>query len=89
MAERRVRLVAEALAQRPNHARLADSRLARQQHHLAVSVLSPGAPLQQYTELVLAPDQGREMLAVQRLEAAFGATFTFDPPRGQRLGEAL
>ena len=72
VAERRVRLVAEALAQGPDHARLADPRLAREQHHLAVAVLGPGPALEQHAELVLAPDQRREMLAMQRLEAAFG-----------------
>ena len=89
MAERRVRLVAEALAQRPDHARLADPRLAREQHHLAVAVLGPGPALEQDAELVLAPDQRRETLAVQRLEAALGATLAFDPPGRERLGEAL
>ena len=38
---------------------------------------------------MLAPDQRRETLAVQRLEAALGATLAFDPPGGERLGEAL
>ena len=84
-----MRLVAEALAQRPEHARLADPGLAREQHHLAVAVLGPGPALEQDAELVLAPDQRREMLAVQRLEAALGATLAFDPPGGERLGEAL
>ena len=45
VAERRMRLVAQALAQRPDHARLADPRLARQQHHLAVAILGPGPAL--------------------------------------------
>ena len=89
VAERGVRLVAEALAQRPDHARLADPGLAREQHHLAVAVLGPGPALEQDAELVLAPDQRREMLAMQRLEAAFGATLALDPPGGERLGEAL
>ena len=89
VAERRVRLVAEALEQRPDHARLADPRLARQQHHLAVAVLGPRPALEQDAELVLAPDQRREMLTMKRLEAALGATLAFDPPGGHRLGEAL
>ena len=40
-------------------------------------------------QLVLAPDQRRQMLAVQRLEAALGVALAFDPPGGQRRGEAL
>ena len=60
-----------------------------EQHHLAVAVLGPGPALEQDAELVLAPDQRREMLAVQRLEAALGAALAFDPPGGERLGEAL
>ena len=59
------------------------------QDHLAVAVLGPGPALEQDAELVLAPDQRREMLAVERLEAAFGATLALDPPGGERLGEAL
>ena len=38
---------------------------------------------------MLASDQRCEMLAVQRLEPAFGPTLTFDPPGRERLGEAL
>ena len=38
---------------------------------------------------MLAPDQRREALAVERLEPALGAPLAFDPPGGKRLGEAL
>ena len=38
---------------------------------------------------MLAPDQGREMLAVQSLEAGFGPPFTLHPPGADRLGEAF
>jgi hypothetical protein len=89
VAERRIGLVAEALAQGPDHARLADPGLAGQQHHLAVAVPGPGPALEQDAELVLATDQRREVLTVQRLEAAFGTTLAFDPPGCERLGEAL
>ena len=89
MAEREVRLAAQLLAQRPEQARFADARLAREQHHLAVAVLGPGPALQQNRQLVLAPDQRREPLAVQRLEAALGAAFALDPEGRERLGEAL
>jgi hypothetical protein len=46
VAERRVRLVAQAPAQGPEHARLADPGLAREQHHLAVAIPGPGPALQ-------------------------------------------
>ena len=84
-----MRLVAEALAQRPDQARLADARLAREQDHLAIAVLGPTPPLQQDAELVLAPDQRRQTLAMQRLEAALGATLAVDAPRRERLREAF
>jgi hypothetical protein len=38
---------------------------------------------------VLAPDQGREALTMERFEPAFGPTFAFDPPDRERLGEAF
>ena len=38
---------------------------------------------------MLAPDQRRKALAVQRLESALSATLAFDPPGGNRLGEAF
>ena len=60
VAERRVRLVAEPLAQRADEARLADAGLAGQQHHLALAVLGPLPAVEQHAELVLAPDQRRE-----------------------------
>src|SRR5918992_556182 len=88
VTKRRMGLVGEALAQRAHDPRLADARLAREQHHLALALLGPLPAIDEEADLVLAPDQRRELLAVQRLEAAFGATFAFDAPRGQRLGEA-
>jgi hypothetical protein len=54
-----------------------------------VAVLGPGPALEQDAELVLAADQRREPLAVERLEAALGLTLALDLPGGQRLGEAL
>ena len=89
VAERRVRLVAQAPAQGPEQARLADPGLAREQHHLAVAIPGPGPALQQDAELVLAPDQRGEMLAVQRVEPALRAALAFDPESRERRGEAL
>ena len=89
LAERRVRLVAEALAQRLDQARLADPGLTREQHDLAVAVPGPGPALEQDAELVLAPDQGRQVLPMQRLEPALGAALADHPEGGERLGKAL
>ena len=79
----------DLLPQRLDDARLADPRLARQQHHLTVAILGPGPALEQDAELVLTPDQRREMLAVQRFEAALSATLALDPKGSNGLGEAL
>ena len=51
-----------------------------EQDHLAFAVFGPPQRSQQDAELVLAPDQRRELSAMQRLEAAFGTTFAFDSP---------
>src|SRR5918995_1402814 len=84
-----MRPVGQALDQAPGEARFADAGLAREEHDLAVAVLGPGPALEQDAELVLAPDQRGEMLAMQRLEAALGAALAFDPPGREGLGEAL
>ena len=75
--------------QRAQQARLADPGIARDQDHLAVAVLGPSPPFQQDGELVLAPDQRRQTLPTQRLEAAIGATLAVDPERRERLCEAF
>ena len=90
VAERRVRLVAEALAQRPDQRATCRSPARPTSSTTWPSPsLAQRPALEQDAELVLAPDQRRETLAVQRLEAALGATLAFDPPGRQRLGEAL
>src|SRR5262245_64323550 len=89
VAERGIWFLTEAPAQRSDQARFADTRLTRQQHHLAVAFLGPGPALRQDAELVLAPDQRREMRTMERLEPALGTTLAFDPPGGEGLCEAL
>jgi hypothetical protein len=73
-----VRLVGQALDQAAGQARFADAGLAGDQHHLAFAVLGPGPALHQDAELVLAPDQRRETLALERIEAALGTTLPCD-----------
>ena len=63
------RLLLQLLAQALDEARLADPGLARQQHHLALAVLGLAPARQQHTDLVLAPDQGRQPARRGGLEA--------------------
>jgi hypothetical protein len=84
-----MRLVGQALDQAAGQTRFANPSLAREQHQLTFPVLGPRPALQQDAQLMLAADQRREPLAVQRLEAAFGTTLPFDPPSGEGFVEAL
>ena len=89
VTERRVGLVREPLAQCAHDPRLADPRLAREQHHLALALLGALPSIRSRADLVLAADQRRELLAVHGLEAALGSTLAEHPPGRNRLGEAL
>ena len=84
-----VELVLEPYTQFPNEARLADPRLARQQHHLTFAVpgLLPAA--QQKSDLLLTADKGCEAHGVPRLEAPLGSGLAGNPPRHEGFGEAL
>src|SRR5215469_16973960 len=86
ISQLRVRLALNALRQRCGEARLADPRLARNQHHppLAGFRLLP-AP-QQQVELFIAPDEWRRLRA-QRLEAAQDAAFAKHTPGVLQLGK--
>ena len=81
-------LVLEPSAQLAHEARLADAGLAREQHHLPLAVRGLPPAAEQQGNLLLATDQRREARGLARLEAAFRTTFAFDPPGGERLGEA-
>ncbi len=80
VAERRVRLVGELLAQRLDEPRLADPGLAGEQHHLALAVRGAPPAREQQMQLFLATDERDEVSAAQRLEAAFGQACAHDPP---------
>ena len=84
-----VRLVAEMLLHRRQQPRLADPRLAREQHHLALAALGPLPAPQQQAHLLLAPDQREQGRGVERLEPARRRADAEDPVRPDRLGEAL
>ena len=84
-----MRLVAQPSAQFLHQARLADSRLAGQQHHLAFAFFGLLPAAQQERDLLLAADQWGETRGVPCLETALGPPFSSDPPDCERLGEAL
>jgi hypothetical protein len=84
-----VELVLEPGTQFPNEARLADPRLARQQHHLALSVARMPPAAQQQGDLLLTADKGREAHGLPRLEPPLAPGLTGNPPRHEWFGEAL
>jgi hypothetical protein len=81
------------VGQRPEHfphePRLADAGLACEQYHLALAVACLPPAAQQQRDLLLAADKGREARSLTRLKATLRAAFSSDPPRHDRLGEAL
>jgi hypothetical protein len=70
IAERIIGPIDEPLLQRADDARLADARLARQQHHAAVARLRLMPVPEQQLQLALAADQRHQARGVQRLEPA-------------------
>ena len=73
----------------PHEPRLADPRLAREQHHLALAVARlPPTALQQ-RDLLLAADKRREGRGLTRLGTALNPALARDPPDREKLGEAL
>src|ERR1700730_1820386 len=88
IAQPGVRLAFEALAQRRAQPRFADARLARQQYDLPLTRIGALPAAQQQVQLLLAPDQRRQVAAAQRLEAAFDRAWPQYLPDRNRLGEA-
>src|SRR6266540_6602810 len=89
MAQGRMRLIFKSPAKRPHEARLADARFARQQHHLALTLLGSLPVLEQQADLILATDKRRQACPVQRLEPALGSAFPDHAPRPYRNGKPL
>ena len=54
--------------------RLADARLAREQHHAAVTTLRTMPLAQEQVDFLFAPDERRQRRLVQRLETALRFT---------------
>ena len=78
-------LVVQTLAQRAQDARLADTRLSREQHHLAFAFLREPPALDEKPDLLLAPHQGREPRVGGGLEAARRLADPDDAPGTGRL----
>ena len=70
MQKARIGFLSQLLLQRAGEARLADAGLSREQHDLALAVSGLLPAPQQQGELLLAADERREALPVQRLEPA-------------------
>ena len=87
IAQPGVRIARDALRQLGRKPRLADPRLARDQHHSAFAGLRLLPAPQQQIELFLAPDQARRLRA-QRLKATQNAALADDAPGALRLGKA-
>jgi hypothetical protein len=79
----------DALAQLAHQARLANPRLAREQHHLALALARLAPAAKQQGNLLLAPDQRGQARSLTRLEAVLDPSLARDPPDRERLGKAL
>src|SRR5215472_7778478 len=69
-AQAGVRLVLDPLVQGGGETRLANARLAREQHHPTFTIFGAMPLAQEQVDLFLTPDQRREHRPVQRLEPA-------------------
>ena len=69
VAQRRIALAGQALAQRTDEARLADAGLARQQNDLALALTDPLPAVEQQRQLLLTTDERHQARAMQGLEA--------------------
>src|SRR5262249_7547348 len=89
VTQARVRLAGDALGESRCKARLADPRLARDQHDLPFAL--PGQPLalQQGIDLLVAADEISQTRPADRLEAALGIGHALHRPRRDPLGNTL
>src|SRR6516225_8946678 len=81
--------VTQPLRQCRGEARLAESRLARDQHDLAVPGLGARPTAQQQVDLFVAPNQRAQRRSAQGLETARDDARAQHPPSRNRRGEAL
>ena len=73
-------LALQPLAQGKHEARLADARLAREHHDLAVARACQARAIDQERQLLLAADQLDDALRMERLEAAIRRDLADDRP---------
>ncbi len=83
-----VQLALDALLESLEDTRLADTGLAGEQHHLAVTLTGELPAPHQQTDLLLAPHERRDAAYRRGLEAALGVALAEHPPGLQRLGHA-
>src|SRR5205807_1164098 len=79
-------LAADVLGERRRQPRLADARLAGDQHHASFAALRLLPAADEQRDFLVAPDQGR-LARAQRLEAADRAALAHHPPGALRLGK--
>ena len=89
IAEAEARIVADLGPELLDQSRLADPRLAEQDHHLALALLAQLPALLQQAELVRAPHQAGQLGPACGLEAGLGAGLADDAPDLDRVVEAL
>ena len=87
IAQAGMRLGSDVLGKRRGEPRLADARLAGNQHHASLAALRLLPAAQQQLDFLLAPDE-RRLARAQGLEAAQHRRSRQDPPGALRLGEA-
>src|SRR5262245_47641509 len=83
-----VQFVAQSIAQFLDDARLADTRLAGEQHHLAIAFLCSLPSLKQESDLGIATNKRGEVSAVQCLEAVINDARANHLPNQHRIAEA-
>ena len=86
---RHMRRVADPLAQRREHARLADAGLAREQRDLALSLGRVAPSVQQQRDLALSSDERGHAMRSRRLEPADVLGLPHDRPGGSGRVEPL
>src|SRR5208282_6488026 len=82
-----MRLGFDVFGKRRREPRLADARLARDQHHPSFAALGLFPASDKQLDFLPTPDE-RRLPRAQRLEAAYLAAFAQDAPRALRLGKA-
>jgi hypothetical protein len=82
----RVRLALDTLRERGGESRLADARLAGDQHHPSFAALCLLPAADQQLDFLVTPDE-RRLSRPQRLEAAQHPALANDPPGRLRFGK--